>query len=147
MVDIENIAIRFRAAIEEAILTEDFSSDINMLSFPRGCCTYASDMLQKCLYDHGIKTWYISGQYGYGWDAESHSWLETNDGIVIDITGDEYCDRKPPIKYCKKVYVGPRDAFHKLFQLDKPVPYSQKSSRFLQDAFDNRYEKVLLHFR
>ena len=147
MIDIENVAIRFRAAIEEAILTEDFSSDVNMLSFPRGCCGYASDMLQKLLFDQGITTWYISGQYSYGWDAESHVWLETDDGIVIDITGDEYCDREPPIKNCTKVYVGPRDDFHNLFRLDSPVPFSTKRPRYLQAAFEERYKKVMLHFR
>ena len=31
------------------------------------------------------------------WDAESHAWLETEDSLVIDITGDQYAFKKTEV--------------------------------------------------
>ena len=62
-----------------------------MAAFPRGCCSFASDLLQRYLIEqYSFHTWYMSGQYGYGWNAKNHAWLESEDCTVIDITGDQY---------------------------------------------------------
>ena len=139
------IATAFRAAIEEAVRAGELQ-ELN--TFPRGCCSYASDLLQRYLIEqYGFFTWYMSGRYGYGWDAESHAWLETQDGTVIDITGDQYKCKK--LKFTDPVYVGPRvDGFHDKFELDEPVAYSRSEDPFCRNReFDIRYEAVIRHLR
>ena len=139
------IATAFRAAIEEAVRAGELR-ELN--SFPRGCCSYASDLLQRYLIEqYGFFTWYMSGRYGYGWDAESHAWLETKVGIVIDITGDQYALMK--LKFTIPVYIGPRaDGFHDKFELDEPVTYSRSEDPFGRNReFDRRYEAVIRHLR
>lgn len=86
MPNLYEIATVFRAAIEKALGAGELRE---MMSFPSGCCSYASDLLQRYLIErYDFFTWYMSGQYGYGWGGESHAWLETQEGTVIDITGD-----------------------------------------------------------
>lgn len=145
MPDLYEIATAFRAAIEEAVRAGELR-ELN--SFPRGCCSYASDLLQRYLIEqYGFFTWYMSGRYGYGWDAESHAWLETKVGIVIDITGDQYALKK--LKFTIPVYIGPRaDGFHDKFELDEPVTYSRSEDPFGRNReFDRRYEAVIRHLR
>ena len=145
MPDLYEIATAFRAAIEEAVRAGELR-ELN--SFPRGCCSYASDLLQRYLIEqYGFFTWYMSGRYGYGWDAESHAWLETKVGIVIDITGDQYALKK--LKFTIPVYIGPRaDGFHDKFELDEPVTYSRSEDPFGKNReFDRRYEAVIRHLR
>lgn len=136
------IASSFRQAIKDAI-DSGMLNDINLLGFPNGCCTYASDLLQRYLFENGIKTLQISGNYGNGWEGESHTWLETLDGIVIDITGDQY--KYKQLRFTIPVYVGTRfDGFHDKFELYEPYEYD--SSRRDQD-FDKRYDIILSQMR
>ena len=141
MRDLFHIASAFRMAIEKAVKAGEIRE---MDTFPFGCCSYASDLLQRYLIErYGILTWYVSGRYGYGWDVESHAWLETQDGILIDITGDQYRHKK--LKFTEPVYVGPNDdGFHNNFELDEPVAYSRDEDPFGRNQdFDRRYEVVI----
>lgn len=145
MRDLFHIASAFRTAIEEAIRAGEIHE---MATFPRGCCSYASNLLQRYLTEqYGIFTWYMSGRYGYGWDGESHAWLEMQDGTVIDITGDQYKYKK--LKFSKPVYIGSRfNGFHDKFELNEPVTYSIVEGQFGRDQnFDRRYEAVLKHLK
>jgi len=147
MLKLYEIASRFRKAIEEAVYCGEII-EINMQKFPQGCCTYASDLLQKYLYEQGIPTYLISGHQEYGYDGESHSWLETEDGTVIDITVDQFAYREP--RFITGIYVGKReDGFHNLFELSAPIPYnaniSQHENECLREEFIIRYKKVLKH--
>ena len=139
---IYGIASIFRTAIKEAVQTGEIRE---MATFPYGCCSYASDLLQRYLHEQGIFTWYISGKHGYGWEAESHAWLETENGIVIDITGDQYTFKR--LKFIEPVYVGTRnDGFHDRFRLDEPVAYSGEVDSFGSNRKSNkRYEAILRH--
>ena len=90
----------------------------------------------------------MSGRYGYGWDGESHAWLETLDhSRVIDITGDQYRCKK--LKFTEAVYIGSRhDGFLDKFELDEPVAYSKPEDPFDRPRdFDRRYEAVTRHLR
>ena len=141
MRDLFKIALSFRIAIEKAVRTGEIQE---MISFPRGCCSYASDLLQRYLIEqYGVFTWYMSGRYGYGWDGKSHAWLETQDGTVIDITGDQYKYKK--LKFTEPVYIGSRnDGFHNKFELDEPLPYARDEDPFSRNQdFDRRYKVVL----
>ena len=145
MSDLLHIASAFRAAIEEAVRTGDIRE---MATFPYGCCSYASNLLQRYLIEeYNIFTWYMSGQYRCGRDGESHAWLETQDGTVIDITGDQYEYKK--LRFTDQVYIGPRDnGFHNNFELDEPVAYSRDEGPFDRNQdFDRRYAAVIQHLR
>ncbi len=139
------IALRFREAIEEIVRAGEIRE---ICGFPTGCCVIASDLLQRYLIEQGVFTWYVSGKYGYGWDnGESHAWLETQDGIVIDITGDQYKYKK--LRFTKPVYVGPRnDGFHEKFVLAKPVAYYRDNDPLVtfrkQDVW---YDIVIRHMK
>lgn len=147
MNDLYEIATAFRTAIEEAVRAGEIRE---MVSFPVGCCSFASDLLQRYLIDQfDYFTWYMSGTYGYGWNGESHAWLETQDhSLVIDISGDQYKNNKK-LKFTVPTYIGPRaDGFHDKFKLDEPVPYSRDDDPFVRNRdFDRRYEAVIRHMK
>lgn len=113
------------------------------LLFPIGCCGMASDLLQRYLFEQGIFTWYMSGRHGYGIDSESHAWLETTDGTIIDITGDQYKYKK--LKFKTPVYVGVlADRFHDRFELDEPVAYERKEDPLgINRKAEIRYKTVM----
>lgn len=143
MLDLYEIATDFRAAIEGAVRAGETRE---LMSFPTGCCSYASDLLQRYLIEqYEFFSWYMSGEYGYGKDAESHVWLETHDhSVVIDITGDQYKYKK--LMFTEPVYVGSRvDGFHDKFKLHEPVAYCRVEDPFgsRYRDFDRRYETVL----
>lgn len=140
------IAKSFREAIERAIKFGDLT-EIDMQKFPVGCCSYASDLLQRYLIEQGFFTWYISGNYGCGWESESHAWLETEDAIVIDITGDQYEDKE--LNFTQSVYVGPReDGFHDQFSLEAPVAYQVDNDPYgRNEKLDKLYKAVLRNMR
>lgn len=143
MSDLFHIASAFRTAIEEAVRAGEIRE---MNSFPRGCCSYASDLLQRYLIEqYKIITLYICGRYGYGWDGESHAWVETENETVIDITGDQYKYKK--LRFTEPIYVGPRDdGLHDKFELDEPIGYSRDEGSIVWNrSFDRRYEAVIRH--
>lgn len=145
MGDIFEIASAFRTAIEKAVRAGEIRE---MVTFPCGCCSFASDLLQRYLIEqYDFFTWYMSGRYGYGENVESHAWLETQDGVVIDITGDQYKYKK--LMFAEPVYVGPRaDGFHDQFEMDTPVACSRSKDPFGRNReFDRRYESVIRHLQ
>ena len=88
--ELYKIAVAFRRAIEMAISDGKIKE---MVSSPKGCCTYATNLLQRHLFEKGFFTWNMAGKYETETEFESHSWLETKNGIVIDITGDQYTNK------------------------------------------------------
>lgn len=43
---------------------------------------------------------------------------ELKEQIIIDITGDQFCDREEFLRYNKQVYVGKMDKMHRLFKIN-----------------------------
>jgi hypothetical protein len=84
--------------------------------FPSGCCGDASQTLATFLYfELEIICNYIHGERGgNNREISSHAWLET-EGIVIDITGDQFNDRGYGQQ---EVYVGPKTEWYKSFDID-----------------------------
>lgn len=111
----------FRDAIDEAKANGEFNDDISFHKFPCGCCGDASDLLAEFLLKNGIKTYYVCGTYRDGSfdEMQSHAWLETEDGMIIDITGDQFRYNPNFMNYSETVYIGERDAFHILFEVEK----------------------------
>ena len=117
---LNDLVLEFRQAIDKAKSLGALEKDCIFCRFPRGCCGDTSDLLAHYLLEHGIKTNYICGNYRNGgiekW--QSHAWLETIDGTVIDITGDQFKYDDDFLRYDKAVYIGPKDDFHKLFSVE-----------------------------
>lgn len=147
--EIYNLAKRFRPSIDQAITDGAFDNDSDFMGFPSGRCGYTSELLAKWLHENGVETLYMSGQYGYGWNSQNHAWLETYDGLVIDITRDQFKHRRGKLYSNDKVYVGEQDTFRNAFRLDKPVPgYVERNQMKLmgetklQQDFRRRYEII-----
>lgn len=140
-----NYALSFRRAIISAISSGEIKDSL-IRDFPRGCCSVASDLLQRYLFEKGIKTYCVFAQYGCGWDGESHSWLQTDDGIVIDITGDQYRFNKN-ISFTTPVYVGTiEDGFHDLFDITDRVEYKENRDPFINETKNDVLYKEILKF-
>lgn len=143
---IEYLATEFRHAIEDAINAGEFDDDINFRRFPRGCCGYASDLLAKYLHQYKITTWYISGVYKK--EDQQHTWLQTEDMLIIDITGDQFKRHRGVLHYDKRIYVGEVDSFHCLFKTQDPIiGYQEPVIDWLgetqpQRQFRERFEKI-----
>lgn len=120
MYNLYALAEGFRRALEK-----NKSEMLLLHSFPKGCCTIACFLLQRFLYENGIETERIVGENSRNSKFESHVWLETNDGTVIDITGDQYSSRDDAFSYQIPVYVGPKDKFHQLFRVKYREPYKE----------------------
>ena len=84
---IRDLAKRLRAAIEACDLK---TLPITFHEFPRGSCGDATLILAKHLKDNGQKGFaYVCGMR----DGHSHAWLE-RDGLIVDITGDQFADNE-----------------------------------------------------
>ena len=145
MKSIWSMVAQFRAAIEDAQSVGEFDSDY-FGRFPRGCCGDTSDMLAQYLVEHGIKTKYIVGTY---WDDEtgdsqSHAWLLLNEETIIDITGDQFQYNPVFLNFNKQVYIGPMDAFHRLFEVE---PWGIRDLDRLDARQKNLYRKIIKHIR
>ena len=116
-------AARFRKAIEKAKSNIQFSYKDRMSRFPRGCCDDTADLFAHYLFRvFGVTTIRVDGAY-YDGNPEnncSHSWQEL-DGIIIDLTGDQFEYNPVFLNYSESVYVGPIDDFHKLFEVERRV--------------------------
>lgn len=119
MEEIVKLAAQFREAIDRAKNEHEFLNDICFRNFPRGCCGDASDLLAHHLLKCGIQTNYICGNYYYDDEDgfQSHAWLELPDGVIVDITGDQFKYNNVFLNYNVPVYVGEMDAFHALFDV------------------------------
>lgn len=121
MVEIIRLVKQFREAIDIARGEDAFLKDICFGNFPHGCCGDASDLLANYLLSHGIQTWYVCGTY-YGESEEyrqSHAWLELSNGIIIDITGDQFKYEDVFLNYNNPAYIGEMDDFHALFDVEE----------------------------
>lgn len=119
---LKRLSTQFRKAIDIAKDAKEFTS-APFSNFPHACCGDASDLLAQYLLDNGIKSTYIVGTYhGEGVDdLQSHAWLEVEERITIDITGDQFSQNKIFLYFDKPVWCGSRTNFHKLFEINHIV--------------------------
>lgn len=115
---------QFRSAIEKAVAESLLAFNDRMSRFPNGCCDDACDLLAYYLQQNGISTIQVNGVYrgDNPQNTQNHVWLRTNDGLLIDITGDQFSRRKELLYYDVPVYVGYEDTLHKLFAERKEYP-------------------------
>lgn len=111
----------FRYGIEKAIDCGEISprtTKSTMPDFPGGCCEVASDLLGQFLLEKGIQTICMHGEYclDYCENRYPHTWLETEDGIIIDITADQFKKYYAFSAYdLLPCYVGRDRSLYKLF--------------------------------
>lgn len=110
MIDIQTLAINFRKAIDAAHVDGHFAWKYDsyhmdrMWRFPHDCCDDTCDLFWHYLLDnYGIALQQISCYYPK--EGTRHNWLETDDGRIIDLTGDQFKGRPP-------VYVDAPDRFY-----------------------------------
>ena len=123
MKSIIDLVWKFRQAIDIAKANRKFNYRDRFSGFPNGCCDDACDLLGKYLLGKGIHTVQIQGTFRDG-DPEhttGHAWLQLDDGIIIDITGDQFRYDKLFLKFNQPVYVGEISEFHSLFEIDRTV--------------------------
>lgn len=109
MTEIEKDSITFQSTIFRRALE---NIDKNKLacyyrSFPKGTCGVTCYLLCTYLAEKGYKDFsYVCGMDG----EQSHAWLE-KDGIIVDITGDQFLGGQP-------VYVGYRKGLYNRFSVN-----------------------------
>lgn len=105
-------------------------------NFPKGCCGYSSNLIATYLEEHGLGTFnYIEAKKNKCID--SHAWLLSQDGYVIDLTADQF--GLEPIIYIKDV--------HPLLN-DFPIQRSMGNANIfkglkLDSSYYFDYEKIL----
>ena len=141
--EIRRLAQSFRQGIERALESGDISSRTTkstMPHFPKGCCEVASDLLAQFLLEKGIQTKSVHGEYDYDdWENRfPHTWLETDDGVIIDITADQFAGEKVFEAFSlKPCYVGTDREFYSLFDED----YREEVFRGLRNCDGDFYRR------
>lgn len=109
----------------------DHISKICFGEFPFASCGSSADILAEYLIEKGAQNVeYVHGER----DGSSHGWLEI-EGLIIDITGDQFDDG------VEGVYISPNRYFHDQFA---PLERNDKPgvNAFLRDSY-NKF-KVLM---
>lgn len=115
---LEILVYNFRKAIEAAKKNNEHGELFR--KFPIRQCGHTSDILAQYLIDNGFSpVTYVNGTY-YGDhfdDRQAHTWLLVN-GLVIDITGDQFKHHEEPLKYNIPIYIGPMTEYYRLFEIN-----------------------------
>lgn len=114
MLTLKQKAIRFRNAINQAKKRGALDWHSTFSKFPDDCCDMTCDLLGQYLLESGIETYQINGinKHDSSWH---HVWLVTNDGVIIDITGDQFVGKILNESDVDPVHVGREGIVHKLF--------------------------------
>jgi hypothetical protein len=144
--EIRRLAQSFRNGIESAVecgATSSRTTRSTMPYFPKGCCEVASVLLAQYLYEKGIHTKCIHGEYDYDdWENKfPHTWLETNDGVIIDITADQFSGEKIFEAFSlMPCYVGTDRRFYSLFDED----YREEEFQELWNCDEDFYKRNVI---
>lgn len=119
---LHRIAQNFRDAIEAAKSNRE--PYIFFDKFPTGQCGYTTELLAKFLSSKGYTDMiYETGVYHWedfevnaDHEPNQHTWLLV-EGLVIDITGDQFRYYDEPVKNNTSVYVGPKTPYFELFEV------------------------------
>jgi hypothetical protein len=153
--EIRRHAQSFREGIERAVKSGSISSRTTkstMPYFPKGCCEVASDLLAQYLLENGIHTKSVHGEYDYDdWENKfPHTWLETDEGVIIDITADQFLGKNAFNTFSLlPCYVGLDREFYSLFNEDYREEVFQGlrscDGDFYRRNVDPLYEIILKH--
>lgn len=136
------VAEHFRRAIDEAKAEgqfdwkyEQYHKD-RMRKFPHDCCDDTCDLLWHYLFnEYNVVLQQISGKYRK--ENTRHNWLETTDGLIIDLTGDQFTGRRI-------MYAEPDDGFYRQMRDRKEVsPYCILNN----DRLKRDYEVIMEYLK
>ena len=135
MKDLRLLSEQFRRAIDAAYADNQFDWEYEpyhkdrMMRFPDGCCDDTCDLFwHYLLIEHNIVLQQISCYYIKG--NTRHNWLETQDGLIVDLTGDQFKGRPA-------VYVDFDDGFYGQMNDRKGVtPYCILNDKRLKRDYD-----------
>ena len=151
--ELRSEAQEFRKAIEKAKVAGEFIPERfqreSMNQFPYDCCDDTADLFIHYLYhEFGVDSLKVTGSY---YDSKLkctcyHTWQVT-EGLVIDLTGDQF-DSDPAIKVkVDPVYVGPMSDFHS--QFENPREEHSCGIEVLGEGCHERmyglYDKIMQH--
>lgn len=148
--NIKQLAIQFRSAIEDAMNDGQFDDDFSFYKFPKGCCGDTCELLAQYLLDHHIKTDYVCGHYGSSFETMgTHAWLQTDNNIIIDITGDQFRSIPELMNNNIPVYVDYKSKFYNLFDVEKrdihPTNGIDSLGPFCQPRLKKLYSTILMY--
>ncbi|WP_010322926.1 hypothetical protein [Marinobacterium stanieri] len=129
---ISDAAANFRLVVEE----QYFSLGLESRSFPRGACGYMTHMLGAYLHDQGLGVFeYIGGERGFAINDtwSTHAWL-CGDGVIVDITADQFEDVDEPVIVTRK------SKWHEKFRTKS---YGQIYIEALKDSLVRPYGKIM----
>lgn len=115
---IKRYATNFRKAKDMALDNDEFINIQTFRNFPNDCCDLTCDLLAQYLSEHGIQTYQINGVCKMD-EQWHHVWLVAEDGIVIDITSDQFINRLVSENEVNPVHVGSENIIHKLFCVNR----------------------------
>ncbi|PWT28230.1 hypothetical protein CPT75_14455 [Butyrivibrio fibrisolvens] len=142
-----NLVYSFRKAIEAAVIDGCFERKNRMSGFPIGCCDDACDLLGMYLHQKEIDTIKVIGTYRdlIPDHLQNHAWLLMGGEVIIDITGDQFSNRKELLFYSIPVYVGKEDEFHKMFKdrIRLEIFDFERPETFGQKLFMTMYKSIL----
>jgi hypothetical protein len=126
-----DLAHKFRNALEIMQKEHLYGRSQLFQSFPKGCCTYASDLLAEYLQDNGVPVKFIESRE-MSKAHFSHCWIILEDSTIVDITADQfnrniYFRDFGPIPKC--IVESSEYPLYSLFdrKIDKSVNYGIKS--------------------
>jgi hypothetical protein len=139
------LATQFRNAIEAAIDAGELHDEQLLRDFPCRSCGIASDLLAAYFLENGIRTWYVDAAHRKGsfMNTQNHAWLITDDGTIVDITGDQFKHFPKFMNYNESVYIGKTDTFHRLFQYDERNVSEVKSLESLSPKNQRAYQTII----
>lgn len=134
---LRDIAYDFRKAID--FNSRFFSGKIHY--FPERGSVDATIFLKRYLQEkYSIKTVLKMGEIKGAFLDSTHAWLETSEGLIIDITVDQYKYMEDfKFDYKNPVYIGEYDRFHECFENNES---SIDESEFFDDTNKN-YEVII----
>lgn len=133
--ELDVVAEYFRRAIDEAKAEGQFDWEYEpyhkdrMRKFPHDCCDDTCDLFWHYLFtEYNIVLQQISGDYKK--EGTRHNWLETTDGLIIDLTGDQFAGGRI-------MYAEPDDGFYCQMRDRKEVsPYCILNSARLKRDYE-----------
>ena len=94
------LASDFRRALKLVATKGEYGRLSLFASFPKGSCTYTSDLLAEYLIENGIqreRIQVLNSRASKGYDT--HCWLMIDDMYYLDITGDQFSNKPNYKKY------------------------------------------------
>lgn len=121
IIEITKLAQRFRQAIDDGFEWGVFGDEFPFSNFPHECCDDVCDLFGQLLIQNNLAVTKVFGTYRYNnWDKQySHVWLQLQDGIVIDLTGDQYKNDPIMLNFDNPCYIGKSSELHNMFRVNK----------------------------